>query len=88
LLNRFDRNEGHRQAGSGLGDPFGITDIILVNLDLGLDEKRQHQSRLMAVSKAKTTDVDMSRFDAAPLIAFTAAKETDYGIETDGRIPR
>ena len=29
----------------------------------------------------------MSRFDAAPLIAFIAAKETDYGNETDGRIP-
>ena len=33
------------------------------------------------------TKVDMSRFDAAPLIAFIAAKETDYGNETDGRIP-
>ena len=32
--------------------------------------------------------LDLSRFDAAPLIAFTATKETDYGIETDGRIPR
>jgi hypothetical protein len=28
--------------------------------------------------------VDLSRFDAAPLIAFTATKETDYGTETDG----
>ncbi len=28
----------------------------------------------------------LSRFDAAPLIAFTATKETDYGTETDGRI--
>ncbi|WP_321831687.1 hypothetical protein [Thalassovita sp.] len=35
-----------------------------------------------------TNALDVSRFDAAPLIAFTAAKETDYGIETDGRIPR
>ena len=34
-----------------------------------------------------TIEVDMSRFDAAPLIAFIAAKETDYGNETDGRIP-
>ena len=32
-------------------------------------------------------DLDLSRFDAAPLIAFTATKETDYGTETDGRIP-
>lgn len=28
--------------------------------------------------------VDVSRFDAAPLIAFIAAKETNYGIETNG----
>ncbi len=27
---------------------------------------------------------DLSRFDAAPLIAFTAPKETEYGTETDG----
>ncbi|MEL7179630.1 MAG: hypothetical protein AAFN63_07340 [Pseudomonadota bacterium] len=33
-------------------------------------------------------DMDLSRFDAAPLIAFTATKETNYGTETDGRIPR
>jgi hypothetical protein len=33
-------------------------------------------------------DVDLSRFDAAPLIAFTATKETDYGTEPDGRIPQ
>ena len=32
--------------------------------------------------------VDLSRFDAAPLIAFTATKETDYGTETDERIPQ
>ena len=31
--------------------------------------------------------LDVSRFDAAPLIAFIAAKEMNYGIETDGRIP-
>ncbi len=29
-------------------------------------------------------ELDVSRFDAAPLIAFTAAKETGYGTETDG----
>jgi hypothetical protein len=32
--------------------------------------------------------LDLSRFDAAPLIAFTATKETDYGTETDERIPQ
>ncbi|WP_272010402.1 hypothetical protein [Roseovarius sp. ZX-A-9] len=31
--------------------------------------------------------MDLSRFDAAPLIAFIAARETNYGTETDGRIP-
>jgi DNA-binding transcriptional regulator LsrR (DeoR family) len=30
--------------------------------------------------------VDLSRFDAAPLIAFTATKEIDYGTETDRQI--
>ena len=30
--------------------------------------------------------MDLSRFDAAPLIAFTATKEINYGTETDGRI--
>jgi hypothetical protein len=30
--------------------------------------------------------LDLSRFDAAPLIAFTATKEINYGTETDGRI--
>jgi len=32
--------------------------------------------------------VDLSRFDAAPLIAFTATKEMNYGTKTDGRIPQ
>ena len=31
--------------------------------------------------------MDLSRFDAAPLIAFTVTKETDYVTETDGRNP-
>mgnify|MGYP000221079131 CR=1 FL=1 len=30
--------------------------------------------------------LDLSRCDAAPLIAFTATKEMNYGTETDGRI--
>ena len=36
---------------------------------------------------ALVVEVDLSRFDTAPLIAFTVAKETDYWVETDGRIP-
>ena len=30
--------------------------------------------------------LDLSRFDSAPLIAFSATKETDYGTETNRRI--
>lgn len=33
-------------------------------------------------------DLDLSQYDAAPLMAFTATKEMDYGTETDGRIPQ
>jgi hypothetical protein len=36
----------------------------------------------------RRSKLDLSRFDAAPLIAFTATKETDYGTETDERIPQ
>jgi hypothetical protein len=38
---------------------------------------KEHQAGLGA-------KLDLSRFDAAPLIAFTATKEIDYGTETDG----
>jgi len=37
--------------------------------------------------KRHKPEVDVSRFDAAPLIAFIAAKETNYGNKTDRRIP-
>jgi hypothetical protein len=40
-------------------------------------------SRLVEVE----LDMDLSRFDAAPLIAFTVTKETDYWAEMDGGIP-
>ena len=33
-------------------------------------------------------EVDLSRYDAALLIAFTAKKEIDYGTETDGHARR
>jgi hypothetical protein len=36
---------------------------------------------------ASVDGLDMSRFDAAPLIAFIAAKETDYGSKMIGRVP-
>ena len=37
--------------------------------------------------KFKRVDLDLSRFDAVPFIAFAATKETDRGAETDGGIP-
>ena len=43
-----------------------------------------HLARLNAIIQA----LDLSRFDAAPLIAFTVTKEIEYGTETDGRIPQ
>ena len=45
------------------------------------------EAKLERIQSVLTPVVDLSRFDAAPLIAFTATKETDYGTETDGRIP-
>jgi hypothetical protein len=43
--------------------------------------------RLMAGrDEASAQTMDLSRFDAAPLIAFTATKETDYGTATNRRI--
>lgn len=41
---------------------------------------------LYGVTRVMAAQMDLSRFDATPLIAFTT-KETDYGRETDGRIP-
>ncbi|MEP5090049.1 MAG: hypothetical protein ABJR23_11545, partial [Paracoccaceae bacterium] len=45
------------------------------------------QSELEKWPPSGEEPMDLSRFDAAPLIAFTAPKETDYGTETDRRIP-
>jgi hypothetical protein len=36
----------------------------------------------------RVSKMDLSRFDAAPLIAFTATKEMNYGTQTDGLIPQ
>ncbi|SLN64961.1 hypothetical protein PSJ8397_03404 [Pseudooctadecabacter jejudonensis] len=48
---------------------------------------RRSRGELISVQEPAFTELDLSRFDAAPLIAFTAIKETNYGTETDGRIP-
>jgi len=48
---------------------------------------KPEQSATGRGANATSRDLDLSGFYAAPLIAFTAAKETDSGTETDGRIP-
>ncbi|UWQ30733.1 hypothetical protein K3557_09465 [Leisingera sp. M523] len=42
---------------------------------------------LIAPTVYIAASVELQRFDAAPLTAFTATKETDCGAEKDGRIP-
>jgi hypothetical protein len=47
---------------------------------------------VLAMARAKaprdiTSRMDLSWFDAALLTAFIATQETEYGTETDGRIP-
>ena len=41
----------------------------------------------LTVTPGSCCKLDLSRFDAASLIAFTVTKETDYWTETDGGIP-
>jgi hypothetical protein len=50
-------------------------------------EIRPYHNRAHRVEKLPWQQVDVSRFDAAPLIAFIAAKEMNYGTETEGLIP-
>jgi len=37
--------------------------------------------------RIEVTSMDLSRFECRSFEAFTATKETDYGLKTDGRIP-
>ena len=41
----------------------------------------------LTVRPGSCCKLDLSRFDAASLIAFTVTKEADYWTETDGGIP-
>jgi len=49
-------------------------------------QRSQASHPLLRDALPLNAQMGVSRFDAAPLIAFIAAKETNYGIETDGRI--
>ncbi|MFC6251794.1 hypothetical protein ACFP4H_17740, partial [Pseudophaeobacter arcticus] len=53
---------------------------------LALIDKRYLAGRTKVKFGPESAALDLSRFDAAPLIAFTATKEMNYGTETDGRI--
>ncbi|WP_200879713.1 hypothetical protein [Palleronia rufa] len=64
--------------------PIGETRRREVTLGDAIDKYVEDSAKAIGRTKAQ---VDLSRFDAAPLIAFTATKEANYGIETDGRIP-
>jgi len=50
-------------------------------------ERREAALRAMRDHDISQRRVDLSRFDAAPLIAFIVTKEMNYGTETNGRIP-
>lgn len=43
--------------------------------------------RQMPALEDPGTGLDLARFDAAPLIAITAPRETGYGAETKGKVP-
>ena len=66
--------------------------IVLVDynfhLGLGFGLATLQDTNMLQNTAPYPLVLDVSRFDAAPLIAFIAAKETNYGNETDGRIPR
>ena len=90
-------NHDGTQAAGRLGIPWQIVtkrDRPLVALGQGVHRRLFWRGFTPATSEigvvfstSKSIMVDVSRFDAAPLIAFIAAKETNYGNETDGRVP-
>ena len=57
--------------------------IAFENPDIFLSARR---SNLQREGVARNFALDLSRFDAAPLIAFTSTKETDYALP--GRVMR
>jgi branched-chain amino acid transport system substrate-binding protein len=80
-------------------DPVGVADQQdwLNGVNLALEEINAAGGGNGRMIETKVVDIDilspeggldLSRFDAAPLIAFMAPKETNCWNETDGRIPR
>jgi len=66
--------------------PMNFAEFLLKYCPIG----KSRAYEVIAIADGRKTveevrdDMDLSRFDAAPLIAFIATKETDYGTETDG----
>ena len=54
---------------------------------LPADQRYKNTYLFGAICPKRGVGVDLSRFDAAPMIAFTVTKETNYWTETDGGIP-
>lgn len=50
--------------------------------------KQAKAGNWILVLNTKKCTLNLLRFDAAPLIAFTATNEMNYGTNTDGQIPR
>ena len=53
---------------------------------VGKNRHKTNGTNLLRAHTSAMGAMDLSRFDAAPLIAFTATKEINYGTETDERI--
>ena len=73
-----------RKIPCGLPDEERLTeDIIALTRDYG-----RYGYRMIAgmLNNSGWHVMDLSRFDAAPLIAFTVTKETDYRTATNRRI--
>ena len=70
---------------------FYKTEVSLSESEQAMLEHRELLARMPGEAYIQRRNItplsylDLSRFDAAPLIAFTATKEIDYGTETDGR---
>ena len=62
-----------------------ISDAVATNKEVWLAKYLTYNSGGATLNSLK---LDLSRFDAAPLSAFIATEETNYGTEADGRIPQ
>jgi len=69
-----------REKAPGLMESHGISTQTVAEMLILVGDNPERIKSEAAVR------LDLSRFGAAPLIAYCAAKETNYGTNTDGRI--